>query len=339
VGFSVDALQLEAQMRDFLRRLSLNRGILGNKYWALPVDYSGCEDWMPVGRGAKTSSHCGRWVGFNVCRRKDLHEGTFLHGEDCTGKVIVSNQHLWCHKSSCPVCFVNGWAVREARNLTARLNVGVVRGFGEVDHFTVSLPRCDWDLPYVVQRERGKAALLDRGVIGGLMIPHIFRMNKERTFLVKGVHFHALGFGGLGVCRDCVNERGDCRGCEGFKGRVVRGFEKDGYLVKCLGERQTVFGTSWYQLHHSSIRISMRRFVAVTWFGVCGCSRLKGTKAVSSMVCPVCLSEMDTKQVYLGKERIVKYVGNSNYRKSFPMVDVDDKGNDLFVGSGEGGEG
>jgi hypothetical protein len=55
----------------------------------------------------------------------------------------------------------------------------------------------------------------------------------------------------------------------GFNGREVRGFEKDGYIVKVMGERKTIFGTAWYQLNHSTIRTNVKRPHACTWFGVC----------------------------------------------------------------------
>ena len=164
------------------------------------------------------------------------------------------------------------------------------------------------------------------------MISHVYRMNKERTCLEKGVHFHCLGFidGGFDVCRDCVHVREDCLKCKNFKGREVRGYAKDGYLVKCFGERQTVFGTAWYQLHHSSIKVGFKRFVAVTWFGVLGCRKLKGKNAVSVPLCSVCLSEMDTKQIYMGSERIAKDIGDPDYRKSFAMDEFDSEGRPNF---------
>jgi hypothetical protein len=65
--------------------------------------------------------------------------------------------------------------------------------------------------------------------------------------------------------RKCVHTREDCASCVGFKGREVRGFAKDGYLVKVHGKRETVFGTAYYQLNHATIRYGIRRFHVVTW--------------------------------------------------------------------------
>jgi len=48
----------EALNRSFSRRLRLNRAILKNKYWSLPVDDKGHENYMPVGRGVRSSVVC-----------------------------------------------------------------------------------------------------------------------------------------------------------------------------------------------------------------------------------------------------------------------------------------
>jgi hypothetical protein len=336
----LDAQRLEAQNRDYLRRLALNRAISKNKYHRLPVDDTGAEDFIPVGRGVKTSPFCSRHIGFNVCPHTELHEGIYLNGVDCTGKVVVSHSHMWCHKSSCPVCFIRGFAVREARAMEGRLAVGVERGFGEIEHLSVSVPPRDMGLPFLVQKERAKLALFDRGVFGAGLIPHIFRMNKERTYLVKGTHFHALGFvrGGVDVCRSCVHLREDCAKCGNFRGREVRGYAKDGYLVKCMDARKSVFGTAHYQLNHCSIKVGLKRFFTVTWVGVLGCSKLKGRKGVSRQVCPACSSEMDAKQIYMGSERIAKNIGSADYMKVFPFPEFDSKGHPNFIGSDMGGD-
>ena len=47
----VGLLNVEAYKRSLAQRVSLNRQILQNKYWFLPVDNKGHEDFVPVGRG------------------------------------------------------------------------------------------------------------------------------------------------------------------------------------------------------------------------------------------------------------------------------------------------
>lgn len=53
---------VEAVSRSFSERLRLNRAILENKYWMLPVDDAGHENFQPVGRGVKSSDYCGKWM-------------------------------------------------------------------------------------------------------------------------------------------------------------------------------------------------------------------------------------------------------------------------------------
>ena len=160
--------------------------------------------------------------------------------------------------------------------------------------------------------------------IGGCLIFHGFRFNDVRLWYWSP-HFHVLGVikGGCG-CRSCNHELGDCRSCSGFNGREVRGFEKDGYIVKVMGERKTVFGTAWYQLNHSTIRTNVKRPHACTWFGICSYRKLKVKVEKKKALCPICGEEL-VKLHYLGVRRIVKVKGECGYVGSFvdDLVDGD----------------
>jgi len=318
--------------RSALNRALLNRAILTNKYWYLPVDNKGHEDFQPVGRGAKSSDYCARWMSYAVCRNVEGHKDVHVSGVDCTGKVVVRHKHWWCHKPTCPACFNRGWSPREARSVVGRLEVGVKRGFGKVEHVSVSVPPEDYDLSEKVLREKCRLALLVRGVVGGCMIFHGLRIDRERDVLVWAPHYHSLRFieGGFDVCRSCVHELGDCRSCSGFKGREVREYEKDRYLVKVLGERKTVFGTAWYQLNHATVRVGLKRFHVVTWFGVCGNRKFKSAKLESEDVCPACNEEM-MRCAYSGKRRIVKDIGNACYQAWFVDDEFDECGEPNYV--------
>ena len=51
---------IEAANSSVLERVRLNGAILQNKYWCLPIDNKGHENYQHVGRGAKSSDWCGR---------------------------------------------------------------------------------------------------------------------------------------------------------------------------------------------------------------------------------------------------------------------------------------
>lgn len=42
-----------------------------------------------------------------------------------------------------------------------------------------------------------------------------------------------------------------------------------------MGERRTVGGTAWYQLNHATVKVGVKCFRVVTWFGVCSYRKLK----------------------------------------------------------------
>jgi len=159
--------------------------------------------------------------------------------------------------------------------------------FGQVEHIVCSVPVRDYGLGYDVLRHRVVKVLRDRGVIGGVLIFHGFRYSL-REWWYWSPHFHVLGFIAGGYrCRGC--KRKCFKGCEGFDNRNYRCYEKDGYVVKVLGKRKTIGGTAWYQLNHSSIDITKKRFHVSTLFGVVSYRKLKIESGGSRRyVCPVC---------------------------------------------------
>jgi len=307
----------------YSRRLSLNSSISKSPYWVLPVDDVGHENFIPVGRGVKSSSLCGQWAGISTCKNVEGHEGKTLHGEDATDKVVVRHRHLWCHRSLCPVCFIRGWSVRGARSITSRLEEGVRRGFGDVEHVLVSVAVADYGLSESVLRKKCRDVLFDRGITAGSMVFHGYRVDKERDVLAWKPHFHAFAFieGGYAKCRECPRKWNCLKGCGGFDDRAWQAFQNDGYFVKVFSEREksrydseknNIFGTAFYSLNHATIRIGIKRFHAVTYFGGCGNRKYATPKVESEDVCVLCSEEM-VRSVYVGKRRIVKDVGHPDY--------------------------
>jgi hypothetical protein len=323
----------DAVKRDFSRRLALNRQILKSPYWMFPVDDVGHEEYMPVGRGVKSSNLCASYRSLSVCDNVEGHKGKSLNGVDCTGKVIVRLNHLWCKKSSCPVCFIRGWSVNRARAVDGRFVEGDRRGLGKVEHIMVSVAVADRGLPESAMRKKCRSALKDRGVIGGGMIFHGYRIDKEREVLIWSPHYHALGYiegGGFDRCRNCVHKGEDCRSCDGFKGKEVRGYAKDGYLVKVMPARKTIFGTAYYQLNHATIRLGIKRFHSLTWFGSCAKHKFKSAEVKVKISCPVCEEEM-VRSVHMGERHIVKDIGHVDYVPVFADERLDENGELNYV--------
>lgn len=323
----------DAVKRDFARRLALNRQILKSPYWVLPVDDAGHEEYMPVGRGVKSSNLCGSHRSFSVCDNVEGHKGKFLNGVDCTGKVIVRLNHLWCNKSSCCVCFIRGWSVNRARSIDGRLAEAVSRGFGKVEHIVVSPSVADRCLSESVLRKMCRKALKDRGVVGGTMIFHGFRIDKKRDVLVWSPHYHCLGFLSSDyACRGCMKS---CSGCDGFEASTRECFKKDGMIVRVLPERKTVFGSAWYQCNHASIRVGIKRFHCVTYFGSCAKHMFKSGKVKAKIVCPLCEEEM-VRSVHMGSRHIVKDIGHVDYVPVFADERLNENGELNYVPFGGG---
>jgi hypothetical protein len=268
------------------------------------------------------------------CLRVDLHNLIRLDGKDFRGKVFSRKVHHWCNKPSCPICFKSGWAVREAGNIEGRL-VEAGKRFGLVEHIVASVPIRDYGLSFETLRLKAVRALAVRGVVGGVLIFHAFRYNLRKHWYWSP-HFHVLGFvrGGYGFCRGCKK---GCVGCSGFEARTRKEFEKDGFIVRVLGKRKTVFGTAWYQLNHASVKKGVSRFHVATWFGCCSYRKLKVTVEVKKAVCPICQHDLVGIR-YFGVKRIIYDRCSHGYmRDSFEDYEEDGRpvwGESVKCGSG-----
>jgi hypothetical protein len=229
-------------------------------------------DWRLVGHGRVTNGYCGRFLGFKICNRVELHRQSTLGGISHAGEVFVRKIHRSCNNPQCPTCCFSGWAKREADHMVQRIEAASGR-FGSPQHIAISPPENDWGLAEFHNdqfRLKVKKILTEVGVIGGCLIFHGFRYADYQESIDKGVlygwrwspHAHSLAFilGGYGKCRNCSSfakfKGSSCLGCNGFEGRVRRSYEKNKYIIKCMDERITVFGTAWYQLNHSAIKVN-----------------------------------------------------------------------------------
>jgi hypothetical protein len=269
-------------------------------------------DFQLVGCGRQTNGSCGLFKSRKVCLREDLHRLITLDGVNFAGKVFVRKYHSWCHRPSCPTCYRHGWAIREATTIEARLKEASKR-FGQVEHIVVSVAVRDYGLKYESLRKKVDRALFNCGIVGGVKIFHGFRYNLRKHWFWS-VHFHVLGFvlGGYSRCRHCKG--GNCYSCDGVEGKCYRLYRENGWIVRVLGERKTIFGTAWYQLHHSTVDVTKKRFHVATWMGVCSYKKLRVTVEVKKAVCPICQHELVDGR-YFGEKVFVTNRSSVDYRR------------------------
>lgn len=252
-----------------------------------------------VGHGHVTNERCGTFRQVVGCSNEHLHRKTAFDKSgrlvNYSGKGYFKPVFHSCDKPSCPVCYERGWAVRQAGNIEFRLEQASKK-FGLAEHIIVALPPKYWSLDYKGLRRLCARVLSSRGIIGGCLIFHGFRYNVRQQWYWSP-HFHVIGFilGGY-RCRGCPK----CvKGCGGFVDRNYRLNEVDGCYVKVKGKRKSIFGTAWYQLHHSSVRMDVKRFHVSTWFGVCSYRKLKISKELRKEYnekhkcrCPICNGDL-----------------------------------------------
>lgn len=246
-----------------------------------------------VGHGEITNPNtCGKHTTTKGCLHVEKHNIATLDGKNYVGKIYYRRHPLYCYKSSCPVCYKHGWAIREAGRIEHRIKEAS-KQFGLAEHIVLSVPLREYHLSFKALRNKAAKVAKKRGVIGGCLIFHGFRYKPYKGWYWSP-HFHCIGFvfGGYARCRNCERKSNCDSGCNGFDSRAWKLFNKDGWYVKVLGKRKTIFGTAWYQLHHSTYDSSVRNFHIATWFGVCSYRKLKVTPEVRKELCPICQSEL-----------------------------------------------
>jgi hypothetical protein len=279
---------------------------------ALEGGYATYGPYQLCGHGAVTNDRCGTFRNVLGCSRVELHNKVVFDKNgvltNCANKGYFKPIFHSCDKPSCPICYRRGWAIREAGNIEFRLEQSSKR-FGLAEHIIVALPPKYWGLSYGGLRHLCARVLSSRGIVGGAQIFHGFRYDRVRQWWWSP-HFHVLGYilGGYGKCRGCPK----CvKGCGGFIDRNYRLNEVDGCYVKVKGRRKSVFGTAYYQLHHSTIKTDVKRFHIVVWFGICSYRRLKISKELRKEYderhrkkCPICGCDL-VRHEYHGHEFFV----------------------------------
>jgi hypothetical protein len=273
------------------------------------------------------------------CPTPEKH-GATLQG-DFTGKARLTLTYTHCHNKSCPLCY-KSWVYRKARADTKIIEFAAKGGYdakgvyhapmGKPQHIVVSFPRELYGLSPAMMFKKAFAAAKARGVIGANAIWHGLRYDVLRGWYV-GHHFHMVGFLADGYsCRSCPHKhyRGtdvicDKVDCSGFERRTRDLYARDGFIVKVLGERESVYRTLFYQLTHCTIEVGKVRFQPSRWFGSLGCRKLARAKVEREpSKCLICGSE-EVYVHYHGSKKIVHEQWRDGYERRV-LVDVEEGG-------------
>lgn len=241
--------------------------------------------WSLPGHGSPYSD-CGSWI-FRGCLDVEAHAQERID-QDVAGKVFVEVTRRSCLRAVCPICYEK-WAGKEAHKIEYRFSQW--KGSGKAIHVMISVPRGLWNVP--LEGLRSKIYKVARGVgfFGGSCIPHPFRQicdycgSPKDSFTdrclncgcsefswVFSPHFHLIGYGWI---------RGD---------RVKELYEREGWITKNLGLRDSVIATAQYQLSHAGIKEGKH---TVTWFGAFSYNKLRVVPEVQEKpCCPLCGAEL-----------------------------------------------
>jgi len=205
---------------------------------------------------------CGKWYT-KGCLNVEAHKGT-----ECEGKGYVKTFQRSCYRADCEVCEPK-WRARESNKATKRIEKYEKKSGKHAKHIIVSPPQ--W-LHRKSKKELSKMCykiLKDVGCIGGTVIFHPFRYDKRFKDWYYSPHFHIIGFGWI----ECVTEN----------------YQKNGWLVKNKGFRDSTFATFYYQLSHAGIK---KHNHALVWFGDLSYSKLKVEKEEYNEDCPYCRAKL-----------------------------------------------
>jgi hypothetical protein len=247
---------------------------------------------LPGNRPEVTKNSCGQWM-WRGCLEHEKHGHKIapgqkdLSGEAARGWDVVEAYKMSCQKLSCPICYEKA-AGKEAARVENRI-LQYRRRWGKTRyyHWAVSVPKSLYGLS--VEQLRKRAYVISRmaGIQGGCCIFHHLRSYDEDD-LAEDVaagsswktapaswywspHFHVMGVGFTS------------------SKRVEHTYEKSGWVVKNLGERQSVRSTAMYQLSHAFIP---EKGHSVTWFGCMAYNKLRvAPLPIQEHICPVCGSD------------------------------------------------
>ena len=218
------------------------------------IEYNG---WTLPGN-KESHDWCGSWQT-KGCMNLKGHENT-----DYPGKIFIKRYQKSCYRASCEKCFKK-WLARESNKATSRIATYAKKSGKPPKHVVVSVPYWHYDTEFKELRKCVYRVLKKVNAVGGTVIFHPFRFNKQERIWYYSPHFHIIGFGWIKDTEEIYNS--------------------EGWIVKNLGVRDSVFATFYYQLSHCGIKEHIH---SLSWFGDLSYSKLKVEKEPETNVCPLC---------------------------------------------------
>jgi len=181
-------------------------------------------------------------------------------------KIFVKQYQRSCFRAVCKICY-SKWLGRQANKATRRIKKYEELTRKNAKHIIVSPPSWLYGKDVKELKKDVYRILKKVGCVGGALIYHPFRFNKEKRLWYFAPHFHVMGFGWI------IGEN------------VSEVYKENGWIVKNKGFRDSTFQTFYYQLSHCGIK---KHFHSLIWFGDLSYSKLKIEKEPDSGTCPAC---------------------------------------------------
>jgi len=267
---------MSQQLKEFQFVVSLpkkrSRVSLDNPYWEKKLSESqktlleihDKTNWTSVEltQGYKTSKGIMKEIFWKLPSTQEKKEtcghfktlGCFNFSAHPNNQALIQRTKLSCFRSACEYCWMEKWLARESRRATLRIEkfVKVIKQidhkrFANPIHVIVSPSWNDKFMRFDLLKKKCREILANSGVKDGLLIYHPFKLDKKNMKWVSMPHFHVIGFGWLLDNNKNMN--------------------KDGWVIKNKGVRESLHSTIYYQLSHAGVADHIH---SITWFGELG---------------------------------------------------------------------
>jgi len=230
----------------------------------------GSQNWFTIEKDgwhlpATKEKHdwCGEW-SYRGCLNVNGHIGT-----ECQNKAFIKTYQRSCYRADCETCWKK-WLARESNKATQRIEKYQDQSKKHVKHIILSVPK------WLYGKDKKELSKIARSILkkvnceGSAMIYHPFRYNKDYRQWYFSPHFHCMGFGWINA--------------------VAETYNKDGWIVKNKGQRESIFATFYYILSHAGIK---KRNHSLVWVGEVSYVKLKIEKEEKELEkCPYCDNEL-----------------------------------------------